>query len=335
VGRSPLLLIASAALLAACDSDLPVASFIDKLRVLAVRAEPAEVMPDGVTELTALAVEPSHLPAAAAPLSFLWLACRVPPGVASPLPCGLNPGELDGTVLPPACGEPFDGDLCVLSSDGKAELQPAASLFGDTRIGQVLVTLVVADTGAGAAACLLETARNGGLPVEADRCVISIKRVAVRDPAVPTEEGPRPNNHNPRLDRLDLMDADGTLRSLTRPGAAVPADDGAIERRLSTLRASEAAEQKPDGSYEALSISWFTTAGSIQGGRSSFDPPGCETQEECATRLPELEAETRWESPAPERLAAQVDASGRVRLWAVVRDDRGGVGWIEGSLIVR
>jgi hypothetical protein len=192
----------------------------------------------------------------------------------------------------------------------------------------------VADTGAGAAACLLETARNGGLPVEPDHCVISIKRVTVRDPlADPTLAPP---NRNPRLDRLDLLDENGAVRSLLEPDATVaPSPDDIVDRTLSTLRAEDAAEQKTDGSFEALSLSWFTTGGKIDGGRSTFDPPGCASQEECAALPPVTGATTTWETPTATRAAEQVDTTGRLRFWAVLRDDRGGVGWLEGNVAVK
>ena len=50
-----------AALLSGCGSDLPSASFIDKLRVLAVQAEPPEIAPGATTQLSALVLEPDIL----------------------------------------------------------------------------------------------------------------------------------------------------------------------------------------------------------------------------------------------------------------------------------
>jgi len=92
-------LVALAALLAACPSNLEEQSRVSKLRVLAVRAEPAElVLPsDGglpATTLTALAVEPGQ-----SPVEVEFALCREITGAPSPtLPC---PGAL-GIGLPDA-----------------------------------------------------------------------------------------------------------------------------------------------------------------------------------------------------------------------------------------
>ena len=335
-----LLALAAAALAvlgAGCDNDLPVASFIDKLRVLAVKAEPPEIAPGATAALSALAVEPAHPEGPTAPLSALWLACSIPPGVASPPPCGLDAGQLDGTQLPPACDGGASGSLCVLSTTLDAELTPAVGVLGADVSTELLVTVAIADTGAGAAACLLDTAQNGGLPTEPDHCVISIKRVTVRDPLRADADHPfAAPNTNPGLDRLDLLDDDGTVRSLLAGDATVPAagSDG-TSRMLSTLRSEASAEQKPDGTFEALSLSWFTTGGKIDGGRSTFDPPGCTSQTDCAATPPVTSAETTWDAPTATTAQTQVDPDGRLRFWAVLRDDRGGVGWVQGALGVQ
>ncbi len=334
--RAPLLALLAA--LGGCNGDLPTASFVDKLRVLAVQADPPEVAPGDATTLRALAVEPAQPTVPTAPLSTLWLACRVPPGVTSPLPCGLNAGELDGTALPPACGAATAGELCVLGSDEKVTLTPSVGYLGGDASGTALVTAVVADTGAGAAACLLETARNGGLPVEPDRCVLALKRVTVRDALVPNADGRlEAPNRNPALDRLYLVDEDGRVRSLLDDDAAVPPSTGDTSRheRLTTARAADAAEQRADGTYEALALSWFTTGGAIDGGRATFDPPGCGSQDDCARLPPVSYADTSWTSPTMDRAAGEIDPDGRVRFWAVLRDDRGGVGWIAGAAMIR
>jgi hypothetical protein len=333
-----LVLMVVLGLIAGCDNDLPVASFVDKLRVLAVQADPPEVAPGARSKLQVLAVEPARPQGPTAPLSAVWLACRLSPGVSNPLPCGLDQGQLDGTQLPPLCEDATASELCILSTTLDASLTPAGDVLGAEVSTELLVTVVIADTGAGAAACLLDTARNGGIPTEPDRCVISLKRVTVRDPSRADEDHPiAAPNRNPALDRLDLLDEDGTVRSLLAGDATVPAspDGDEVSRKLSTVRQESAAEQKPDGSYEALSLSWFTTGGKIDGGRSTFDPPGCDSQSQCATIAPVTSADTTWNAPTADKAASQVDLDGRIRFWAVLRDDRGGVGWLEGTLGVK
>jgi hypothetical protein len=76
-------LVAIVVLVAGCASDLPAASFIDKLRVLAVQAQSPEVAPGDTTALHVLAVEP-RIPqldgSAPRPLTAVWLAGALPAG---------------------------------------------------------------------------------------------------------------------------------------------------------------------------------------------------------------------------------------------------------------
>lgn len=56
--------------LAACSDPLPKVTSVDRLRLLAIRAEPPEVAPAGTTTLEALAVD-----AAGRPVAYRWAAC--------------------------------------------------------------------------------------------------------------------------------------------------------------------------------------------------------------------------------------------------------------------
>ncbi len=327
--RRAALLLALLSLIA-CDDNLPVASFIDKIRVLAVQAEPAEVTPGNATTLSALVVEPDRPQIATSPVSYLWLACAEQPGATFATPCGLLDGKVlgdhDGSA-PAACGATIDGTLCTLGKSTTTTLAPAASLVA---IGAVLVTLVVADADDGAEGCLLATARNKGLPTEPDRCVFAVKRVTVGG-------GTQPPNHNPAIDRLDLVDRDGAVRSLLENGVNVSPSLDANNldvRDLRVQRSEASAEQHTDGTYEALSLSWFTTGGRFQGARSTFDPPGCDSQAACASSPPITTAVTQWQAPDATKAALQTAPDGLMHLWVVLRDDRGGVGWRAGALRV-
>jgi hypothetical protein len=59
---------------------------------------------------------------------------------------------------------------------------------------------------------------------------------------------------------------------------------------------------------EAIRVSWFTTAGAL-----ATDSSG-RSEDEAA----QVDTDTTWTAP---------DAAGEARIWLVVRDDRGGVGW--------
>src|SRR5207248_8036474 len=87
------LLILASLSIGGCSLVLPASSFIDKLRVLAVRAEPPEIAPAEASALDLVAVEPlvHQLDgAAAAPLTAVWLACALPSGTLTIEPCAAN-----------------------------------------------------------------------------------------------------------------------------------------------------------------------------------------------------------------------------------------------------
>ncbi len=160
--------------------------------------------------------------------------------------------------------------------------------------------------------------------------MVSLKRLVVSDPAQRTI----PANRNPTL---------ADFYATTPSGYTEPLDDGngiwlyapgedKAEWDIIAHRSDDAAELKADGTYEALTVSWFTTAGHLDGGRSLYLPPGCTTPSSCATELPETGADTLWFAPTAAQASDVVGADGLVDLWAVIRDDRGGVGWRAGGL---
>lgn len=59
---------------------------------------------------------------------------------------------------------------------------------------------------------------------------------------------------------------------------------------------------------EAIRVAWFSTAGTL-----ATDGSG-RAEDEAAS----ADADSTWTAP---------DAAGEARIWLVVRDDRGGVGW--------
>jgi hypothetical protein len=324
---------ATVALLAtsACSNDLPAASFIDKLRVLAVRAEPPEVAPGEATALDLLAVEPlvQQLDGGAVePLTAVWLACPLPTGAATIAPCGIGSGS--AIAAPPSCKDQPAAPLCLVGTDLTASYTADVGALGGAPSIEILLTVAVADTDAGAAACLVDITNNGGLPTDPDHCVISIKRLTVSDPAQRAVAA----NHNPTLADFYATSPGGFAEPLDDGNGIWLAAHGAdqAEWDIAAHRSDDAAEKKADGTYEALSVSWFTTAGHLDGGRSLYLPPGCNTPSACADQLPETGEDTTWFAPTADQASPYVDASGLVGFWAVIRDDRGGVGWRAGGL---
>lgn len=341
------IVVAALAIVAGCGNDLPAANFIEKLRVLAVQAEPPEVMPGQTTALDVLAVEPlvpqldGGSPSA---LTYLWLACNIPPGTSEQLPCGLSMGQRVTGALPPDCRSEPDATLCVIGTDRMGTYTPTASQLNANGIGQVLLTVVVADTPEGAAGCLMAAANNNGEPTNPDHCVLSLKRLAISDPNRKLSDGSAapPANRNPMLNDFTL-DENGTYVSLTDTTGtyAVALTKDAQAFPLAVARSDDAAEMEPrfdstDGrflryEYEALTVAWFITAGKLSGGRSAFKPMGCDTQTDCPQMPPGPIVSVKW-TPPTEEMVGKFTADGTVKLYAVIRDDRGGTSWREGML---
>ncbi len=304
-----------------CNTNLPSASLVDKLRVLAVRAEPPEIAPGEETALSLLTVEP-RVPMAGAPapspVTAMWTACPLPTGQASVLPCGIGAGS-----TPPV----------LIGTELFASYRAPADLLAGGAALTVLITVAVADTAAGAQACVADVIANDGLPTDPDHCVISLKRVQVSDPAQRTVAP----NANPLLSAFTVRSEDAVDQQLEDGTATwpLPAKHDADEWQLIAERLAGSAEQKSDGTYEALSASWFTTAGHVDGGRSIYLPEGCNDPAACADQEPELFATTSWYSPTASEAAGHVANDGVVTFWAVLRDDRGGVGWKSGTFTRR
>jgi len=179
------LLAAAALLLAACPSNLEEQSRVSKLRVLAVRADPSElVLPaDGglpATTLTALAVDPSGTS-----ISLLFALCKEITGTPSPtLPC---PG--DAGIELPATGP--DSARLDLSDPRVLAFASSAQLDGGSF-----------DAGGG-----VEEALNEGVPLligftarSGDQRLDGFTSLTLRT------EAKGPANENPVLYELEIGD---------------------------------------------------------------------------------------------------------------------------------
>ena len=314
-------------LLVACGDALPVQSFVEKLRVLGVRAEPPEIAPGETTTLDALVVQPPKARAESSlPLTYLWISCSVPPGVATLAPCGVK----DLTTVPPSCTENPGAPICLLGDQPSVTYTGAAATVNSDGTGQRLITMVVSETDTGALGCLLDTAQNNGIPTDPDHCVITLKRLVV------STMGPA-GNRNPSLQTLDLrrvMDDEmlGEAQSLLSGVAlyALSPDKKKSTWRLLADRFEDAAEQKSDGRYEELSVAWYITAGKLAGSRAVFEDTNCQG-DACNQTPPPMSVDADWTAPTSTERLADVPVDGLTEFWAVVRDDRGGIGWLYGT----
>ncbi|MFL5362894.1 MAG: hypothetical protein ACJ78U_18170 [Myxococcales bacterium] len=286
----PLALVALAC--AACSNDLEKQSEIVKLRVLAVSAEPADLVvsqgqPPPRTTLTALAVEPSG-----APVTMRFALCTEQSATPAPdLDC---PGA-QGIDLPPSGSTSAILDLGDPRIVAFAQSADAGVADGGSLPSGGIPVVVGFEASAPA-----HTLPDGG-PAGADGGPLQIVRGFT---LVDLHDDSRPTNRNPRVDAL-LVAADGGPD--LAPDGSVPV--GTVQR-LTPVPAPDAKERVPGGAVESLGYSFFATAGSLSSLRST---------DTTATGEP-ADTFVDWNAPAD---------PGPVRMWVVVRDGRGGTGWLE------
>jgi len=182
-------------LLGGCANDLPDADVVANLRILGVRAEPAEVPPGGTVDLDALVVHPDP----GIPIERIWLACVTASSTST--------GCL-ATTLPPACETDPEAQVCLLGTGETARWRLPSSART-----QAFVTLAaaLADSG-GVVACAQQLAAAGAVP---EFCRVAVKRVNVLAAAAIA-------NRNPGLDALTI---DGERLSVTlAPDAVEPGE---------------------------------------------------------------------------------------------------------------
>jgi hypothetical protein len=296
---------AAALLAAGCASDFEKQSQVTKLRVLGVQAEPAELLltPDGglpKTTLTAFAIEPSG-----AVITTRMAICLQQGGgvAAADLAC---PGD-EGIDLPDA------GPLAAELNLADPNLKAAAAVF---------LAAGSADGGA-----------DGGLEALLAQGVPLLYGFELRAPPGGNPDGGPPPTAGFDVQRLIGL---GTVNLRTAPTGTVPnrnprlraVSANGVELRAdgtSTLKAGvkvtllplpESDAKEPTATtkagVESLNYSFFATDGEIDSLRSA---------DTTATGQPGL-SDVDYTPPA---LAPPEP----VRLWVVVRDGRGGVGWLE------
>lgn len=281
----------SVLLLSACapaPEQFTPASFVEKLRVLGVRAEPPDVAPGGRTTLDALVVDaqPNRTH------SYVWVICDPDPTGVLGSPCATqqaarDPGELLGGGVPGIHVHPFTRTATWEAPANAFDGLPPGSVA--RRRGLEATVLLIVFEGED-----LEALRRG--EVEAQ---FALKRVRVVD------AGTTPNR-NPRI-------ADVTLDGVPLPADAAPEVPRATP--FSLAAAHDPALEEPfarvlsDGTEEARTepsvFSWFTTGGRFE-------------------QLGGLTSNTI--GPAPVTLQPP-DAGARVDLFVLLRDGRGGLDW--------
>ncbi|BDG01582.1 hypothetical protein [Anaeromyxobacter oryzae] len=353
--------LAALAALAACTPKFDPASSVRELRVLAVRAEPPEIAPPGdpsapgTAALDTLVALPAFVVDPSPQVVVLHLACTPDPGNPTSTACVQfqtlsDPAQLLGGVDPAsACAAPGTGkrgaisfggvEACGLAGCGPVTVRrdpadpasdvtlPApryllpADFSFDAYPASAPERVLGLEADDLALAVQATPAELAPLAAAADACatlaaagarfetlwssrphVVSLKRIQIRGPAAPS-----PPNHNPAVSGITLGGA-----ALTPPGGSpariapgkvadlLPVLPGDFAALRETYVRSDSSGAPIETRQEDWSFSWFATAGDIDLLHTT-DPS-------------EADAYT-----AP--------ASGRVLLWSVVRDLRGGVAW--------
>jgi hypothetical protein len=297
--------------LAGCGEDFDPYNRLNSLRVLAIASDPASPGSSETATLTPLIYATEDHP----PLSFAWSWCPV----AAPIPdggeCAVDEAEFNrlamqgGVSLPP-----YD-----LGSEPTAQFTNA---FDPALLAQLCAQSV---EGLGLLNC------EHGFPIQIRFTVTTAKDELVTVRTLRLRFGEIEANHNPAIAAIRaILPEEGELE-LAEPSEGVE-PEVTLPRRASTTIMADISESEaesyqsqadPDAqadsgedsgqTRERLLVTWFVETGSTKYEHTSFDE-GVQPIEETV--------ENRWE---PERVSDY--PSSIARLWVVVRDDRGGVGW--------
>ncbi|MBN2575803.1 MAG: hypothetical protein JXP73_14650 [Deltaproteobacteria bacterium] len=297
--------------LAGCSDDFAPYSLLDRLRILAVSAEPATPMPGEATTLSAL----TFAPGGETPL-LRWSWCPVPATAGDAYACPLD--ESAANQIFAAYLEPSAAPALPSFDLGAA----ATAAFVNPFSAGALATLCAAGVASPLWAQSFDCDDGYPVTVVLDAATTSASLRAGFVLRLPTSATPESNN-NPAPAGLTL----GGIPLGAAPATVQVAPGATIELRADVppdaaeLRSIPPTEGAPGQRLERLTVSWFATSGKIDKARTSFI--------DGVASLGDM-ASNRFTAPAAEAWPA----GGLVEFAAVVRDDRGGVGWIEGNVVL-
>jgi hypothetical protein len=316
---APLLL----GLTAACGPEFDPYARLSSLRVLALRSEPPTPGAGETATLDALVYAPPEEGAPVTPVEqrvdYRWSWCLVPGPASEGHPCLVEP-ELFGLS-----SDLGSGPTATLPTFGS--LPPAEqSRVRDLCAGKLGTFGLPIDA---------EGYCDGGFPIQVKLVVRAPRGEATPSDEVTAVRNVRlrfddsvPPSRNPRLGELEA-EVGGAWRALTPPFADasvllllprntnVPLKAGVVEDPTEAYR-GEDLEGRPADVQERLFTTWFVESGEVEEDRRSanenLDPP-----------IPIAQAlQNKWK-PAVKRKYDRATS----RVYVVIRDERGGVGWIE------
>jgi hypothetical protein len=273
--------------------DLPPSWLIDRVRILAVQADPPEATPGTQVHFTALITDPND----EVDLT-VWLAC--PPDLSGGAGCAVDLGSLSGSPTPE---ELAAAGVIGIEPGLPPTYTPDESLLADLTDDQRLEGLNVTVQVAAFPSSMLEDTDFD--PDAYNQVEVGYKRLVVSDAATP--------NHNPTI-------AAFTVDGVEIPPGTVAEVDHAQKFELGIVIPPEAIEtyeyKDREGQVEERTeqpyATWYCTGGTVG---------------EYWTLYPYTQA--NWTSPA------DASETPSVTCWAVVRDRRGGMAWVEQALTIR
>jgi len=298
-GRTSIFALALA-LGSGCSNDFSPYSKLDRLRILAVRAEPPTPMPGQDCELTALTFAPGG-----APISYHWAFCPVTASAKEDYRCPLPEASAQQILGGSPAYDLGTGDATRFTNGLSVDLLAGTCASGIDLPG--FTQAVDCDPGFPVTVVL-----DAATETDALRAGFTMRLPASTPPEL---------NANPIVTGLMLAG-----QPLPEDAAAITVKEGAT-LDWSTELSDDSIETRPIPASEGgngqrrerLTFSWFADAGRIDQDRTVYIEGN--TTIEQATR-------NRWTAPA----AAEWPASGTAHLSVVVRDDRGGVGWLSRSI---
>ncbi len=302
--RSLMLLAATAATSASCGEDFAPFNRLDKLRVLAIQANSSTPAPGETAMLRALV----YTPPGEQVTGWQWSWCPLAGPISAGAPCLITEEELRMLAGPDV--PPYD-----LGTAETAELRHALD-------PQLLMAVCAGAAEQGQLALDCE----GGFPIQVKLVVrgtagetVAVSQLRLRL----SSEGP--GNANPVIDGLVADLPGGPAPIDDTPTVTLPRKEETFLRALVAESHAESYaavddEGQPVTERERIVLTWFVETGDTRSERTSF-VDGSVTFEEAL--------DNRWEPAKVEDFPGD-----RARIIVVIRDDRGGVSWRSGAVLL-
>jgi hypothetical protein len=294
--------------LAGCEDDFDPGSRVTGFRVLAVQVDNSYARPGESVHLSSLSYDPT-----ARPVTWAWAAC-VNPSSSSVEGClekVARDAESGGQNPLLASGVGIDSFDYTIPADALSSLAVEARPQAMTGIVSVACPgeLSMVSSGTLPFRC---TESGTGRELSLDEYVVGIKRVFVRE---------NDRNQNPVIARVSFDGADW-LADEVKEVDACDTDDNVFDDCSKSLRHELSVVAAPE-SFE-----------------SGYDEYGRDFEEQVVAQYYATEGifefETRIADEPETGWVARKYASGQeLRMWFVVRDDRGGVTWTDRRVRVR